>query len=196
MTDDAVRTYVHTNVGRLEFQEYFVRQQCEPKVVKVEFSGAQKAKLSVAFDQALSNPDLAAIVICPSNPILSIDPILSLQNLRKRIAKCAAPVVTVSPIVGGKAINGPAAKLYEALGQEASALAVPRHYLGVADGIIIDHVDQSLRPAIEALGIAVDVAPTIMATEENQIHLAYRTIEFANKIGQSKLSSKLLSTSR
>ena len=122
---------------------------------------------------------MAAIVLCPSNPLLSIEPILSTGDVRRRIARSPAPVVAVSPIVGGRALKGPAAKIFEEIGREASALEIARHYLGVIDGIVIDSVDAALKTQIEALGLNVVVTNTVMKTRIDQARLAASVIEFA-----------------
>jgi LPPG:FO 2-phospho-L-lactate transferase len=179
MSDDKVRTIVHTDEGELEFQHYFVRRHCEPRVLRFAFENAEVASPSPAFDAALASASTDAIVICPSNPFLSIEPMLQIAGVRERIAQSRAPVVAVSPIVAGDAIKGPAAKIMRELGREASALEVARHYRGLIDGIVIDALDAALQPQIEALGLKVAVTNTIMKSRNDQIDVARTAIEFA-----------------
>jgi LPPG:FO 2-phospho-L-lactate transferase len=179
MTDDPVRTIVHSDEGELEFQQYFVARRCQPRVLSVEFRHARNAAPSPDLDQALADGALAAIVICPSNPLLSIEPILHTGDVRMRITQSRAPVVAVSPIVGGKAMKGPAAKIFEEIGRDASALEIARYYLGVIDGIVIDSVDAALKAPIEALGLYVAVTDTVMKNQPDQARLAELVIEFA-----------------
>lgn len=186
MSDDAVRTIVHTDEGALPFQDYFVRRQCEPRVISIEYDGATAARSSVAFEEALRQNDLGAIIFCPSNPLLSLEPILAVQGVRAGIATHRAPVVAVSPIVGGRAIKGPAAKILNELGREASALEIARRYEGLIDGIIIDNLDAGLKPAIEALGLQVAVTATVMNTLADQALLGQSTLNFAAEIGSRR----------
>jgi LPPG:FO 2-phospho-L-lactate transferase len=179
MSDDEVRTIVHTDEGELEFQHYFVRRRCEPRVLRIAFENAEAASPSPAFDAALASVSTDAIVICPSNPFLSIEPILQIAGVRERIAQSRAPVVAVSPIVAGDAIKGPAAKIMRELGREASAVEVARHYRGLIDGIVIDALDAALKPQIETLGVKVAVTNTIMKSRNDQMQLARTAIEFA-----------------
>jgi LPPG:FO 2-phospho-L-lactate transferase len=182
MTDENVRTIVHTAEGALEFQDYFVRRQCEPRVLHVDFQGAQCALPSPAFSAALTRDDLAAIVICPSNPLLSVEPILTISGVRPRIEKHRAPVVAVSPIVGGHAIKGPAAKIFHELGLEPSALGIAQYYAGLVDGLVIDDIDSGLKRPIEALGLRVAVTNTVMKTAVDQARLANEVIDFSARL--------------
>jgi LPPG:FO 2-phospho-L-lactate transferase len=179
MTDRRVRTIVHTDEGKLEFQHYFVRRQCEPRVIRVEYEGAGEADPSSAFEATLTRDDLDAIVICPSNPMLSVEPILALRGVRAKIERQRAPVVAVSPIVGGQAIKGPAAKIMRELGIEPSALEVARYYGKLIDGFVIDETDAALRQSIEKLNVNVMVAKTIMKNPADQAALAEDVIHFA-----------------
>ena len=182
MSDDPVRTFVETPEGELPFQEYFVRRRCEPAVRGLRFEGAPAARMSAAFEAALADPALEAVVICPSNPYLSVDPILAVPGARASLARCAAPVVAVSPIVGGRAIKGPAAKIMSELGVEASAAAVAARYRDLLDGFILDETDRVLAAAIASEGTAgprIAVEQTVMRTDEDRIRLAARVLEFA-----------------
>jgi LPPG:FO 2-phospho-L-lactate transferase len=186
MTDHAVRTIVHTVDGPLAFQDYFVRLRCAPRVTDVEFQGAENATPSPTFDAALSRTDLTAIIICPSNPLLSIAPILSLAGVRNRIAASMAPVIAVSPIVAGAAIKGPVAKILTELGREVSAVEVARFYGRLIDGIVIDEQDAGLTAEIEALGTRTCVAQTVMKNRADQVNLAQVAISFAASIAAAK----------
>ena len=181
MCDEPVRTVVETGEGDLPFQEYFVRRACEPAVRGLRFEGARSARMSAAFAAALADPDLEAVVVCPSNPYLSVDPILAVPGAREALARCAAPVVAVSPIVGGRAIKGPAAKIMRELGVEASAAVVADRYRDLLDGFVLDETDRGLAGAIEAAGagLRVRVEQTVMRTGEDRARLAAKVLEFA-----------------
>ncbi|HEX4179993.1 MAG TPA: 2-phospho-L-lactate transferase [Caulobacteraceae bacterium] len=179
MSDQPVRTWIDTDSGPLAFQHYFVRERCAPIARRVSFDGAGDARPSPAFAAALARPDLAAILICPSNPYLSVDPILSIPGVREAIQRSAAPCVAVSPIVGGQAIKGPAAKLMGELGVIPGAAAIAAHYAGLIDGLVLDVVDTGEAGAIERLGIAAHVAQTIMRGDEDRLGLAREALAFA-----------------
>ena len=187
MSDDPVRTIVETGDGDLPFQEYFVRRACEPAVRGLCFEGATSARPSAVFESALAAPDLEAVVVCPSNPYLSVDPILAIPGVRARLARGAAPVVAVSPIVGGRAIKGPAAKIMGELGVEASAATVADRYRDFLDGFVIDEADRALAPKIEAAhGPRIRVARTIMHTGDDRAHLATAVRELARLLQISR----------
>ena len=182
MSDNPVRTVVETPEGDLPFQEYFVRRRCEPAVRGLRYEGAPAARMSGAFEAALTDPALDAVVICPSNPYLSIDPILAVPGVRAALAGCAAPVVAVSPIVGGRALKGPAAKIMEELGVEVSAAAVAARYRDLLDGFVLDETDRALAGAIESQGsggMRIRVERTVMRTGEDRTRLAARVVGFA-----------------
>ena len=186
MTDERVRTIVRTVDGPLEFQHYFFRLRCEPRFTGIELDGAAGAPPSLAFDLALSGDDLDAIVICPSNPLLSIQPILELQDVRRRIKQHRAPAIAVSPIVAGQAIKGPAAKIFRELGWEASALGIARFFGDLIDGLVIDDQDRHLNKAIESFGTRVRVTDTVMKGGPDQARLAQIVIDFAATLRASK----------
>ena len=183
MSDAPVRTVVETGEGALPFQDYFVRRRCEPRVTGFRFEGIARAPPAPLLAAALADPGLAAVAICPSNPYVSVDPILALPTVAARLAARAAPAVAVSPIVGGRAIKGPAAKMMAELGAEASALGIARHYGARIDGMVIDEADAALVPAIRALGVAVHVAPTVMRDAAGSRALAEETLAFAARTG-------------
>jgi len=168
MSDDPVRTRVDTEVGELAFQDYFVAQRCAPRARAIRFAGAEAARPSAAVRGALERADL--IVICPSNPFLSIDPILAVRGIRDAVQ--ARPTIAVSPIVGGRALKGPAAKLLGELGHDVSALGIARAYVGLADTLLIDTLDAALAPEIEALGLRAIVAESVMRTDADRAALA------------------------
>lgn len=182
MSDDPVRTRVMTDAGELAFQDYFVRRRCEPVLRGLRFQGAERARPSAAFLEALRDPGLEAVVICPSNPYLSIDPMLALPGVREALAALAAPVVAVSPIVGGQAIKGPAAKIMRELGRESSSLEVARHYRGLVDALVVDHADASDAKAIAGLGLAPQVTGTVMRSDASRADLAREVVAIATRL--------------
>jgi len=184
MSDQPVRTVVETPEGPLIFQHYFVREQCAPRVTGFRFDGAEAARPSDAFTDALAG-SLQAIVICPSNPFISIDPILSIPGVPAALRKCGAPVVAVSPIVGGQAIKGPTAKMMAELGLPTVAVEVARHYRGLIDGFVLDDCDVDSAGAIEALGLAVHVTGTVMRSLEDKVRLAGEVLDFARAVAPS-----------
>ncbi len=176
MSDDPVPTIVRTTGhGDLGFQEYFVQHHCEPVVSGFDFKGHAQAHVNPELIQAIQQADL--VVFCPSNPWVSIDPILSLSGVQQALAE--KKVIAVSPIIGGKAVKGPAAKMFQELGIEASALNVARHYRSLLSGFVIDEVDHALAEEIIAMGISCLVTQTIMKTPQDQAALAQQIIQFA-----------------
>jgi LPPG:FO 2-phospho-L-lactate transferase len=181
MSDRRVPTIVHTSEGPLDFQDYFVRFQCRPRVTKLEYRGADKAAPSPTFVEAMWGKDLEAIIICPSNPMLSIDPILALPGVRTALQR-RSPVIAVSPIVGGNALKGPAAKILSELGRVPSVVEIARHYADVIDGLVIDQIDAGLAKEVENLGIRVLAVPTIMTNQSDRACLADAVIGFAGSL--------------
>ena len=169
VSDDKVRTRLETDRGRLDFQDYFVRLRCEPAVRRLEFAGAETARANLDFFTALADPGLRAVVICPSNPFISIDPILAIPGVRQALHKCRAPIVAVSPIIGGKAVKGPTAKMMAELGLPVDAAVVAQHYRDFLDIYIADETD---RDAVAGLDLPVVLAPTLMVTPEDREALA------------------------
>jgi LPPG:FO 2-phospho-L-lactate transferase len=179
MCDAPVRTMVETEGGPLAFQDYFVRLRCAPSVRGFAFVGAERAEPSPEIRAALGDAGLAAILLCPSNPFVSIDPILAVPGLKALLRGRGVPIVAVSPIIAGAAVKGPAAKMMQELGLEVSALAIAEHYRGFIDALLVDESDAALAPRIERLGIAAPVAPTLMRTREDRRRLAARCLEIA-----------------
>lgn len=181
MTDQRVRTMIETDAGPLTFQTYFVREKCRPAVREIEYDGAKRATPGPGILEALAGPDLAAIVLCPSNPYLSLDPILAIPGIRRAIADSPAPVIAVSPIVGGEALKGPTAKIMRELGVEPSAHAIARHYGDILDGFVFDERDADEMTLISELGMETATAPTVMATTEDKIALAGKVLALAGR---------------
>ena len=144
MSEDPLRTVVLTPDGPLPFQHFFVRERCEPVVTGFGFEGAEDARAQPEVVEALADPGLQAVVICPSNPYLSIDPILAVPGLRTALADCMAPVVAVSPLVGGRAIKGPTVKIMGDLGIAATPQSIRAHYGGLLDGFVLDLEDAQI----------------------------------------------------
>jgi LPPG:FO 2-phospho-L-lactate transferase len=180
MTNNRVRTLVDTDAGRLPFQIYFVQRHQQDTVLGGIFEGADQADVTPEITQAIDHAD--AIIICPSNPIVSIGPILAVPLMRDLLDESPAPKVAVSPIVGGKALKGPADRMLVSLGHESSALGVARLYEGLVQGFVIDEVDADQRPAIEALGMEVLVTGTVMQTEADRARLATEVLAFAHSL--------------
>jgi len=186
MTDDPVRTVVHTRDGPLPFQEYFVRHRCQPVTTGVSFTGAAEARPNPALLDALAGPGLAAIVICPSNPYLSVDPILAVPGIRPALRSAGVPVIAVSPIIGAQAVKGPTAKIMAELGVERNSAAIAAHYHGLIDGMVIDSAD-----AADAgnIGLAVEVSQTLMKSMDDRRRLAQTVLAFAKRFaGDARLA--------
>jgi LPPG:FO 2-phospho-L-lactate transferase len=179
MSDDLVRTIICTDDGELPFQDYFVRLACAVPVRGIRYEGAPAARLNPAL---ATFRNLSAIIICPSNPYLSVDPILAVPGHRAWSRAQGCPIVAVSPIVGGAAIKGPAAKIMAELGVPASAVGIARHYAGLVDGLVIDTADAALAPEIAAEGMAVKVAPTVMSNSDDRAALARICLAFAGEL--------------
>jgi LPPG:FO 2-phospho-L-lactate transferase len=183
MSDAPVATIIHTDQGEpLAFQHYFVRDRCAPVVTGFEFRGIELASPSPVFLAGMQDPELEAIIICPSNPFVSVDPVLAVPGVMSAMQASSAPVIAVSPIVGGQAIKGPAAKMMAELGMPQSALAVAQHYQGRIDGFVIDEADRALQSDIEALGIPTIVTRTVMVTLADRRELAASVLEFAQRL--------------
>ena len=172
MTDARVRTVVESDEGDLSFQTYFVKRRCEPAIRGLHFEGGGSAIPSPDFMTALQDRKLSGIVFCPSNPFLSIAPILAVGGVREKMAAIQGARVVVSPIVGREALRGPAAKMMRELGLEVSCVGVARQYVGLCDVFVIDEVDKKHADTITALGMRVEVCPTVMEGEEDKVRLA------------------------
>jgi LPPG:FO 2-phospho-L-lactate transferase len=181
MTDDRVRTRLRTSAGWLDFQDYFVRRRCGPAVLELSYDGAAVARAQPEVIAALGDPRLRAVVICPSNPYLSIEPMLAIPALREAIATCRAPVVAVSPIIAGRAVKGPTAKIMCELGLPASAAAVARRYCDLLDGYVLDHADAA---AAGELAMPTTVAQALMRTLEDREVLARHVLAAADNLAK------------
>lgn len=178
MSDDPVRTRVKTAAGWIDFQDYFVRRQCRPEICAIAFDGAAAARPQAEFLAALGDPQLRAVIICPSNPLISIEPILALRGVRAALSACAAPVVAVAPIIGGRAVKGPSAKMMRELGIEASAAAAARRYGDIVDAYVVDWAD-----AAGCAGLDMPVIPTkaLMTTLADREALACCVLQAADQ---------------
>jgi LPPG:FO 2-phospho-L-lactate transferase len=179
MSDQRVRTRVRCAEGWLDFQDYFVRRHCEPAVSALAYDGAAGASPQVDFMAALGDPRLRAVVVCPSNPFLSVDPILALPGVRERLAACPAPVVAVSPIICRRAVKGPTAKMMTELGLPVTAASVARHYAGLIDGYVVDHSEDD---GAALPGVQVAKAATLMTTLADRETLARAVLAFADEL--------------
>jgi LPPG:FO 2-phospho-L-lactate transferase len=175
MSDRRVETIVVTPEATLPFQRYFVGLQCGPVVTRLEFRGAEQASATTQVLAALRHPDLAAIILCPSNPYLSIDPILAVADIRDALDRVTAPIVAVSPLIGGAAVKGPTAKIMAELGIPADSRSIARHY-GFLDGLVVDETD---RAEAGAIGLPVHVTSTWMRSLEDRDRLALACLNFA-----------------
>jgi len=176
MSDEPVSTVLETAEGRLEFQEYFVRRGQRDEVLGIELRGIEEARPTEGVLAAISGAD--AIVLCPSNPVVSIGPILALPGVMEILASSSVPKVAVSPIVGGRALKGPADRMLASLGHEVSATGVARMYAGLVDGMVIDRIDENERAGIEGIGMRVLVTESVMRDAEDRARLASETLEF------------------
>jgi LPPG:FO 2-phospho-L-lactate transferase len=179
MSDEPVRTIVATAAGELAFQEYFVRERCAPQVASLRFEGAERARPTSQALGELAAPSLRAVVVAPSNPYLSIDPLLAMPPLRAALRAAAAPVIAVTPLIGGEAVKGPTAKIMRELGRVPSALGVVEHYLGLIDGFVLDERDAGLAAAID---VPVRLCDTLMRSLEDRERVARRVLEFAREL--------------
>jgi LPPG:FO 2-phospho-L-lactate transferase len=177
MSDDPVFTVLETTEGHLEFQEYFVRRGQRDEVLAIELRGIQDARPTERVLAAIRGADV--IVLCPSNPVVSVGPILALPGMAEVLASSSAPKVAVSPIVGGRALKGPADRMLASLGHEVSAAGVARMYAGLVGGMVIDRTDEEERAGIEALGMRVLVTQSVMRDAEDRARLASETLEFS-----------------
>jgi LPPG:FO 2-phospho-L-lactate transferase len=183
MSDDPVRTIVVTDEGALPFQKYFVGLHCAPIVRKVTFERANSARVSPDVTGAFGQRDVAAIVICPSNPYLSVDPILAVPGMQELLQRTEAPIMAVSPIIGGAAIKGPTTKIMAELAIEATNASIARHYDGIIDGLIIDKKDEA---EARALPVATRVTATLMTTLAERVALAHEVLDFARELASSR----------
>jgi len=176
MTNDLVRTMVITDEGTLDFQHYFVARRCEPVVKGLAYAGAADAQLVPILQDASRDPSLQAIVICPSNPWLSIAPFLEIPAWRELLHEATAPVIAVSPLVNGQAVKGPTTKIMSELQLEQSSATIARFYEGIIDGFVLDKSEAHIAPG---LSVATHVTATLMKTAADKQRLAREVLEFA-----------------
>ena len=180
MTDDPVATLVDTPTGRLAFQDYFVARRQADDVVGVVFAGVEAARVPEGVTAALAAAEV--IVLCPSNPIVSVGPILAVPGMRAALTGAVAPIVAVSPIVGGRALKGPADRMLSSLGHEVSVVGVAALYAGLIDGLVVDEMDRGLVPRIEELGLPALVTRTVMGGAEDRRRLAAEVLDFGRRL--------------
>lgn len=182
MSDNRVATRVRTRDGWLDFQDYFVRRRCAPEVSELAYDGAARARPNPAFMAALTDARLRAVVICPSNPYLSVDPILALPGVRDALKACTAPVIAVSPIIGGRAVKGPTAKMMRELGLPVTAAAVAQHYDGLVDLFVVDDSEGE----ITLPNMRVAKAAILMTTLADREALAQAVLALADELPSEK----------
>jgi LPPG:FO 2-phospho-L-lactate transferase len=186
MSDDPVCTYVLTDEGAVTFPEYFNELGCEPAVRGFQYAGAADARLSEEVLDALHASNLEAVIVGPANPYHAIRPILEVAGMRELLRSRGAPLIAVTPIIGGKALRGSAGKMMRELGREATARGVAAEYRRFVDGFVIDEVDADLADSIASLGLRVLVAPTLMRTSEHRLSLARAVLDFAANIREAR----------
>ncbi|MDO8749823.1 MAG: 2-phospho-L-lactate transferase [Dehalococcoidia bacterium] len=179
MSNDPVRTLVETDQGTLAFQDYFVKYRCEPSIRSVRFEGASQAHASPTFQQALNSAE--AVVYCPSNPVVSIGPILALPGVREMLKAFRGPRIAVSPIVGEQALRGPAAKMLLELGEEVSCVGVARRLAGICDVLVVDRQDANRVADVRATGVDAVVLDTIMKTDADKKRLAQEVLQIVQR---------------
>ena len=174
MSDDPIRTIAVTDKGDLAFQDYFVKRHCEPRISAVHFQGADEANPAPAFATALDG--FEALVLCPSNPLVSVGPVLAVPGVFSAIERFIGPRIAVSPIVGGQALRGPAAKMLGELGEKVSCVGVAHRYVGICDVLLIDRVDAAHAEEITALGIRPYITDIVMNTDNDKTRLAEEVV--------------------
>src|SRR5438034_1558761 len=182
MSDDRVRTYVLTEEGAVTFQDYFMQLGCEPAVRGFQYAGADEARIPDGVIEALHAEDLEAVILCPANPYHVIRPILEIEGMKELLRRRRAPVIAVTPIIGGRALKGSAAKMMRELGRELSARSVAGEYLRIIDGFVLDSEDLALLDSVRSLGMDVVALPTIMRSIDDRLALAQAVLDFAAAI--------------
>ena len=186
MSDDPVRTQLLSEAGWLDFQDYFVRQRCNPVVREIAFTGAEKSGPAPGVVAALNDPQLQTVVICPSNPLISIEPILAVPGIREALKGCSAPLIGVSPIIGGRAVRGPADKLMRELSFGSSAASVAQRYADLIDAWVVDKVDADT-PVPS--GVKKVVTSTMMVSMEDRERLARDVLDAAQQMSFKPISA-------
>jgi LPPG:FO 2-phospho-L-lactate transferase len=175
MTDSYTPTRILTDSGDLHLQEYLVREQCQPRVRGVNYSNVEQAQMPAGIEESILAAD--AVILAPSNPFISIGPILAVPGMKQALSRTAAPVLAVTPIVGGRALKGPAARMLQELGHPASALGVAQIYRGLVDAFVLDKQDMALKEEIKALGMRVSTTDTVMSNLDDKARLARHLLE-------------------
>jgi len=183
-TDDRLRTKLSTDEGWMDFQPWFVGKRCAPRVFALAYEGAETARPGTAVLDALAAADL--VLVAPSNPLLSIEPVLAVPDLRAAIRASSAPCVGVSPLIGGKAVKGPLARLMADLGQEVTSAAVARRYAGLLDGFVVDTGDRADAEVLQADGLAVQATDILMGGPKSAERLAREVLAFARTVARGK----------
>jgi LPPG:FO 2-phospho-L-lactate transferase len=186
-TNAVISTMIDTDHGVLPFQEYFVKQRCVPRIKSIRFEGVASAAAAPGVLEALSDPVLHAIMICPSNPYLSVDPILAVPGIKDALQNASAPVIAVSPIVGGAAIKGPTAKIMTELNLAPSQRSIAAHYEGLIDALVVDSSDES---ETRDLPVRTFVMPTVMTTIEHKMQLAHDVVDIAATLAMNSASHR------
>lgn len=181
MCDEPVSTIIKTQEGLLEFQEYFVRRRQRDEVLGVELRGVESARVTEEVRRVITGA--GAIILCPSNPVVSIAPILAVPGIRELLENSLAPKVAVSPIVGGRALKGPADRMLDSLGHEVSATGVARMYEGLLNGFVLDRIDRGEEADISALGMRVLTTDTVMRGDEDRERLAREVLDLCRQLG-------------
>ena len=176
-SDDVIRTFLHTTSGRLAFQDYFVRQKCEPTVTRIEYEHSQ-----ASLNSKLELTHIDAVIICPSNPYLSIGPILAIREFSEFLKCTNKPVIAVSPVIDGKAVKGPTAKIMQELGIDVTPTAIAKFYQDLISGLVIDQHDIEFMQSLEELGVSTSSFQTLMYTQQDRINLALHTIDFMHTL--------------
>lgn len=182
MTDDTVATLVETSEGTLNFQDYFVRHSCTPRVTGFRFLGAQESSIQPELRAALGSPGLQAVIVCPSNPCVSIGPILALPGLRKLIERSLVPVVAISPLIGGRAVKGPLTKMMMELGSPTTNEALAEHYRGIVTHWVIDEGDAAECGVLRGKGFQCRSMPTLMKDDADRVALAQALLHYCDDL--------------
>lgn len=187
MSDTPVATLLDTEAGELEFQHYFVRLRCAPSVRALRFAGAAQARPTEELLNVLHSKALEAVILCPSNPYLSIDPILAVPGMRAALRASGVPIIAVSPLIGGRAVKGPTAKIMQELGIEATPASIATHYAGLIDGLVLDNADAAHAAALPVPVICTD---TLMKTLADRERVAAVALELADTLRRSPARSR------
>ena len=184
MTDDPVPTTIVSNDKTFSFQEYFVKEKCVPPISEIKFKGSEHAKANRECLNYINDKELAGIIICPSNPFLSIDPILAIPEFREALSKCKATKIAVSPLVGGDSLKGPTAKIMSELNLPLDTISIANHYTGLVNGLMIDNSDSETEDRLRELGFQVNVSQTVMRTLDDKKNLAQTALDFIKEVSE------------